>query len=156
MNNHQPSQYFDPYDDPRVRNKKKVLPLGILLIIFGILNFCASIFSSVYAKDVARGYEQQKRKFANNPAFVKAMDFQIKNQPLLNGLSAVFSSLIAIGGYQLITFSGKPFCWIAVILCLLPVNCCCCLGFCLGFWGCVILTLKDVNDAFEYQKRINL
>jgi hypothetical protein len=153
---------FDPYDDPRPGAKTKMIGPGIGLLITGIICIGFAFYGALasgHAKGQLQQASRQIQKTEGMPPEQKKFwkDFFAtyeKFLPVMNGLNAVFGAIVAIGGFQLLTLSGRMFCYFACILSMIPfaTGCCCCAGVIFGAWGIFMLNMPDVRAGFAMTK----
>ncbi len=61
----------------------------------------------------------------------------------------VINLIIVSGGYMMTRLKAWPLCLTASLLSLVNFgNCCCLLGFPVGIWALIVLTLEDVRRKF--------
>ena len=153
---------LDPYDDPRPTAKRKLAIPAIALIVIGIACVIYAIAGSLMSGQTKELYQQQLRKIEQNPDLNPSMKNSFKSiiifyrdfLPVFNGLAAICGAMIAIGGYQMLTLSARWMCYLASILSIIPINCCCCFGLIFGVWAIILLNLPDVRNGFSFQSHL--
>jgi hypothetical protein len=151
---------FDPYEDPRPRARSRVLIPGIGLLLIGTFCFLGVIYNALSAGGVKENVRRQMKEIDQQPNLTADQKKQLQGWfkriedylPLINGINGVCSTLIAIGGFQMLTLSGRTFSVVAAAMSMIPIfsGCCCCVGLVIGLWAIIVLNLPDVRAGYAF------
>ena len=135
---------------------------GVLLLLTGLLSLIGSVWGLIQLPQVPAQMDDaiaridadpnipQEQKDGWRNLLTQARDAAAHPAAWVGYALGIGSSLVVLlGGYKLVTLSGRALPIAGSVLAMIPctVGCCCVLGVPAGFWALVVLSRADVKAA---------
>ena len=148
----QPGSPYGSYRPPAPpAGKAVVIAPAIALLIVGILGFSAAVVNTAV---VLWGAPQRVPEDA--PEWVRRFQEGSRGPiaAVVQSLFVVLNLVIIIGAIQMMRIRSWGLALAASILAMIDLTGCCCLmGFPVGIWSVIVLSLENVRRLFTYQQQ---
>lgn len=163
------------YDSPRPLSEQELAAArsaaqvpGVLLLLTGFLSLVGSVWGLVQLPQVPAQMDEAMAQIEADPnvpreqkdgwrnILTQARDAAASPVAWLGYALGIGSSLVVLlGGYKLVTVSGRGLPIAASVLAMIPctVGCCCVLGVPAGFWALLVLSRADVKAAIAASRQ---
>ena len=137
------------HDNQPKANGKLMAP-AIALLVIGLMGMVVSLFNLVFAL-----VNPNQAIDPNAPEIIQEMQ-RNAGGPLAAGVQAVFAivnGLIILGAVYMLRLRSWGWAMTSSVLSMVNIGTCCCVvGFPVGIWAIVVLSMEDVKQLFASAK----